>query len=98
MSDLINSLNNTVALLGGEKALSKERILSKQEKKELIYAKRGLYLNHSMLKNEILKEKDLIALRPCIGIPAKDYYKIVGKKLKIDKKSFTALSFEELTK
>ena len=51
-----------------------------------------------MLKNEILKEKDLIALRPCIGIPAKDYYKVVGKKLKIDKKSFTALSFEELTK
>ena len=98
MSDLINSFNNTVALLGGEKALSKERILSKQEKKELIYAKRGLYLNHSMLKNEILKEKDLIALRPCIGISAKDYYKVVGKKLKIDKKSFTALSFEELTK
>lgn len=98
MSDLINSLNNTVALLGGEKALSKERILSKQEKKELIYAKRGLYLNHSMLKNEILKEKDLIALRPCIGISAKDYNKVVGKKLKIDKKSFTALSFKELTK
>ena len=51
-----------------------------------------------MLKNEIIKEKDLIALRPCVGIPAKDYNKIVGKKLKIDKKSFTALSFDDFKK
>ena len=85
-------------MLGGEKALSKEHILSRQEKKELIFAKRGIYLNHSMLKNEIIKEEDLIALRPCVGIPAKDYNKIIGKKLKADKKSFTALSFEEFTK
>ena len=98
MSDLINSLNNTITMLGSKNSLMKEHILSRQEKKELIYAKRGIYLNHSMLKNEILKEKDLITLRPCIGIPAKDYYKVVGKKLKIDKKSFTALSFDELRK
>ena len=51
-----------------------------------------------MLKNEIVKEKDLIALRPCVGIPAKNYNKIIGKKLRVDKKSFTALSFEEFTK
>lgn len=98
MGDLINSLNNALMMLGGEKALSKEKELSLQEKKELIFAKRGIYLNHSMLKNEIIKEKDLIALRPCVGIPAKYYNKIIGKKLKIDKKSFTALSFEEFTK
>ena len=98
MSDLIAALNNVLIMLGGEKALSREKTLSLQEKKELIFAKRGIYLNHSMLKNEIIKEKDLIALRPCIGISAKDYYKVVGKKLKIDKKSFTALSFEEFTK
>ena len=98
MKDLINSLNNALIMLGGEKALSRERALSSQEKKELIFAKRGIYLNHSMLKNEIIKEKDLIALRPCVGIPAKDYNKIVGKKLRVDKKSFTALSFKELKK
>ena len=98
MKDLIDSLNNVLIMLGGEKALSKEHILSRQEKKELVFAKRGIYLNHSMLKNEIIKEEDLIALRPCIGIPAKDYNKVIGKKLRVDKKSFTALSFEEFKK
>ncbi|TKZ22833.1 SAF domain-containing protein, partial [Brachyspira catarrhinii] len=98
MSDLIKSLSNALIMLGGEKALNRERVLSLQEKKELIFAKRGIYLNHSMLKNEIIKEKDLIALRPCIGIAAKDYNKVIGKKLKVDKKSFTALSFKELKK
>lgn len=98
MSDLINSLNNTLAMLGGEKALNREHILSEREKKELIYAKRGIYLNHNMLKNEIIKEKDLITLRPCVGISAKDYNKVIGKKLKTDKEAFISLSFDELKK
>lgn len=98
MKDLIRSLNNTLIMLGGESALNRERIFSKQEKKELIYAKRGIYLNRNMLKNETINEKDLIALRPNIGISAKDYYKVAGKKLKVDKKSYEALNFEELKK
>ena len=57
-----------------------------------------IYLNHSMLKNEVITEKDLITLRPCVGISAKDYDKVVGKKLKLDKKSFTALSTSDLKK
>ncbi|MEI0603406.1 N-acetylneuraminate synthase family protein [Brachyspira alvinipulli] len=96
MSNLIKSLNDTVLMLGGNEALKKEHVLSKQEKKELVYAKRGIYLNHSMLKGEIIKEKDLIALRPCVGIPAKNYKKIIGKVLKVDKKSYTALSMKDL--
>ena len=96
MGNLIKSLNDTLIMLGGKEALKKEHILSKQEKKELVYAKRGIYLNHSMLKGEIIEEKDLIALRPCIGIAAKNYKKVVGKVLKVDKKSYTALSLKEL--
>lgn len=98
MKKLVNSVNNILTMLGGTKSLKNEHILSKQEKKELIYAKRGLYLNHSMLKGEIIQEKDIIALRPCIGIPAKDYKKIIGKRLNVDKKSNTALNFKELKK
>ena len=96
MGNLIKSLNDTLIMLGGKEALKKEHILSKQEKKELVYAKRGIYLNHSMLKGEIIEEKDLIALRPCVGIAAKNYKKVVGKVLKVDKKSYTALSLKEL--
>ena len=96
MGNLVKSLNDTLIMLGGKEALKKEHILSKQEKKELVYAKRGIYLNHSMLKGEIIEEKDLIALRPCIGIAAKNYKKVVGKVLKVDKKSYTALSLKEL--
>lgn len=98
MKEMISKLKDTNKMLGGNDALKNEKKMSKQEKKELVYAKRGIYLNHSMLKNEVITEKDLITLRPCVGIPAKDYDKVVGKKLKLDKKSFTALSTSYLKK
>lgn len=98
MKEMISKLKDTNKMLGGNDALKNEKKMSKQEKKELVYAKRGIYLNHSMLKNEVITEKDLITLRPCVGIAAKDYYKVVGKKLKLDKKSFTALSTSDLKK
>lgn len=98
MKEMISKLKDTNKMLGGDEALKTEKKMSKQEKKELVYAKRGIYLNHSMLKNEVITEKDLITLRPCVGIPAKDYDKVVGKKLKLDKKSFTALNTNDLKK
>lgn len=98
MKEMILKLKDTNKMLGGNDALKNEKKMSKQEKKELIYAKRGIYLNHSMLKNEVITEKDLVTLRPCIGISAKDYDKVIGKKLKLDKKSFTALNLKDLKK
>ena len=98
MKEMISKLKDTNKMLGGNDALKNEKKMSKQEKKELVYAKRGIYLNHSMLKNEVITEKDLITLRPCVGIAAKDYDKVVEKKLKLDKKSFTALSTSDLKK
>lgn len=98
MKEMILKLKDTNKMIGGNDALKNEKKMSKQEKKELVYAKRGIYLNHSMLKNEVITEKDLITLRPCVGISAKDYDKVVGKKLKLDKKSFTALSTSDLKK
>ncbi|MEI0821523.1 N-acetylneuraminate synthase family protein [Brachyspira pilosicoli] len=98
MKEMILKLKDTNKMIGGNDALKNEKKMSKQEKKELVYAKRGIYLNHSMLKNEVITEKDLITLRPCVGIAAKDYDKVVGKKLKLDKKSFTALSTSDLKK
>ncbi|WP_157150928.1 N-acetylneuraminate synthase family protein [Brachyspira sp. SAP_772] len=98
MKEMISKLKDTNKMLGGNDALKTEKKMSKQEKKELVYAKRGIYLNHSMLKNEMITEKDLVTLRPCVGISAKDYDKVIGKKLKIDKKSFTALNLKDLKK
>lgn len=98
MKEMISKLKDTVKILGGDEALKNEKKMSKQEKKELVYAKRGIYLNHSMLKNEVITEKDLVTLRPCVGISAKYYDKVVGKKLKLDKKSFTALNLKDLKK
>lgn len=98
MLEMIKSIDKTLTMLGGDAASKKEHVLSKQEKKELVYAKRGIYLSHAMLRGEIITEKDLIALRPCVGIPAKYYNKVLGMKLKADKKSNTALSFRDLKK
>lgn len=91
LEKLVNGITGVYSMLGGEKALKKEHILSEQEKKELIFAKRGLYLRRSMLIGEKIKESDLIALRPCVGIPVSKWNNLIGKTLKVDKKSFTRL-------
>ena len=46
-----------------------------------------------MKKETIVKTKDLICLRPNEGIDARDYYKIVDKKLKIDVNKLSVLNF-----
>jgi len=58
--------------------------------------RRALYLNKNMKKGDVIDYNDLIALRPLVGIDARCYKKILGKKLKIDKKAFEKINWEDL--
>ena len=55
--------------------------------------RRGVYLNKN-IKGEIIKETDLISLRPNVGISAENYFQIIGKESKKDIKSLEPLSFK----
>lgn len=58
--------------------------------------RRGAYLNKDMKAGEIIKVEDLVYLRPNHGIDARDYQKLIGKKLKVNYIKHNKLSWENL--
>lgn len=88
--NMIESINNTISMLGIKNKT--EKIFTKNEKKELIFAKRSIYLRNDMEAGCIINESDMIALRPNTGISVSKWEKIIGKKLRVDKKAFEKLS------
>jgi N-acetylneuraminate synthase len=59
----------------------KSQIISKLKKNKILFEK-SIYLKKNMTKNSIINFKDMIFKKPAIGIHAKYYKKIIGKKLK----------------
>ena len=47
-----------------------------------IKLRRSIFAKVNIKKNNKITEKNIISLRPSIGINAKDYFKIIGKKAK----------------
>ncbi|RKX97485.1 MAG: hypothetical protein DRP54_09055 [Spirochaetes bacterium] len=73
----------TIELRNAEKMLgNKERIISKRESKERIYARRGAYALREIKCGEKINEKNIIFLRPALGIKADKYYSLLGKRVK----------------
>lgn len=73
-----------------------KKVLSKQEKKELLYARRGLYLCRDMKQGEYISADELRILRPAAGLTAKSYDTVVGKKLRKNKKAYTPLRKDDV--
>ena len=55
--------------------------------------RRAVYLSRDMTQGEVVREEDLIYLRPNHGIDARDYQSVIGKKLKKD-----ILAYQKLNK
>lgn len=55
--------------------------------------RRGLYFARDMEKGEIIKENDIVSLRPNIGINAKDFNKILEKVVNKNVKKFSKLDW-----
>ncbi len=59
--------------------------------------RRAVYLKQDLSVGSILTESDLVTLRPNVGISAHEFYRVVGKRLKTDKRAFERLERSELT-
>jgi N-acetylneuraminate synthase/N,N'-diacetyllegionaminate synthase len=81
-----------------EKALSGDgkKKPSKSEQKNIDVARKSIHLNRDMEKGEILKEEDLIPLRPGDGILPMKWESIIGKQLKKSYKKNYQLKWEDL--
>lgn len=80
------------ASLGDKEDEKPEKVFSEKEEKEFVYAKRGIYLTRDMKKGEIIREEDIIPLRPATGISVSEWNTVISSKLKADKKAASSLT------
>ena len=58
--------------------------------------RRSLYVKHDLRKGHLIREEDLVALRPVVGLGAQHYTKILGHKLNKDLSVFDAIRSEDV--
>ncbi len=63
---------------------------------ESLKLRRSIFSIRKIKKNEKINSRNIDTFRPRIGIPASDYFKILGRRAKIDIKPFTALKKNHL--
>jgi N-acetylneuraminate synthase len=68
---------------------------TESEKKSLCF-KRSLYIVEDIKAGDILTIKNIRAIRPGLGLPPKYFESIIGKKIKVDAKRGTPLSWDLL--
>ena len=61
-----------------------------------VASRRSLFAKKEIQRGDLIKEEDLIALRPATGISPKDFDKVVGRKANRDIKAGELLSFDML--
>ena len=59
-------------------------------------SKRSIFAQNDIKKNEKINEKNVISLRPKIGIGAENYFKILGKKAKKNIKKDDPIYFKDI--
>ena len=86
---LIKDLKKTSIILGNkEKKLTVSEIKSKNVKT----FRRAIFPKHQIKRGQIIRKNDLVCLRPNVGIDARDFYNIIGKKSKINTKPLQKLN------
>ena len=92
MKELVKKARQTEILLGEYK---KQPILPIEDKQRIKEFRKAVYFKKDMQKASVIEKDDLIALRPNTGIDARDFYKILGKKLNVSKKKHQRLNYKD---
>ncbi|MHA8057409.1 N-acetylneuraminate synthase [Aquirufa nivalisilvae] len=92
LKKMVKAIRNVEKAIGGD-GLKKP---SPSESKNIIIARKSIHLNKRLLANSILKEEDLIALRPGDGISPMEWNNVIGKKISRDLEKFDKLLISDL--
>ena len=86
------------AIRNVEKAMSGNGIKepSKSELKNILIVRKSIHLNKNLSKGDVVKEKDIISLRPGSGMSSIRWNDIIGKTLVNDKKAYEILNWSDL--
>lgn len=71
------------------------RILSTDEKKVKVQMQKSIFISKSIKKGDIVKENNLVIMRPAESLSPIFYEKIIGKKILKNKKPFSKIKINE---
>ena len=89
---LSENLKKIIKILG----TNKQKKVIKSELKSRKFARRSIVAKKNLKKNSIIREKDLITLRPNVGIPANFWKKVIGRKIKRNLKANNSIRWKDL--
>lgn len=92
--DQLNDLSKGLKII--EKSLGKNKKIYPKEKKIRSWAYRSLVSLREIYPGEVIKKQDFFSKRPGVGIPSKDFKKIIGKKVTKRIKKNTLIKFNDL--
>lgn len=72
-----------------------KKIPTSRELKIKKIVQKGIYIRHNLDKGQIIKEVDLMYLRPVGTIPVSSFDQVIGRRLKVNKKSGEALIWDD---
>ena len=93
LKKMVDSIRNI------EKAISGSGLKepSKNELKNITIARKSIHLSKDLLIGSIIKEKDIIPLRPGDGICCMNWEEIIGKRVNKDLNKYTKLNWDDLS-
>lgn len=91
LKQMVDAIRNVEKAIAGNAV----KAPSKSEEKNTAIARKSIYLKHGMEEGIVLKEEDLVALRPGDGISPMLWNDVIGKQLKFSREAFHKLSWED---
>ena len=92
LKEMVKAIRNIEKIISGNGI--KEPSLS--EKKNIHIARKSIHLSRGLKSGSVIKEKDIISLRPGDGICPMNWEKIIGKKVNSDLKKLTKLNWDNI--
>lgn len=89
---MVKSIRNVEIALSG----SGKKEPSESEKKNVVIARKSIHIRNTLHKNQVVKEEDLIPLRPGDGISPFHWNEIIGKKVARDLQEYHKLVWNDL--
>ena len=90
---MVKSIRNIEKAISG----STTKLPSKSERKNIVNVRKSLHLKNDMYKGQVIKENDLIVLRPATGICPMQWNDVLGKRLIKNIKKGTSLNLNDLS-
>ena len=87
LTDMVKAIRNIELALSGD-GIKKP---SESESKNIIVARKSIYLNKDLPSGHLITEEDLIALRPGNGISPMEWNNVINRKLITNKNKFEKL-------